>query len=71
MSIADWLQGRGLERYKAAFARSTSDGELLPNLTADDPRDPGVTSVGHRRRLPEAIVVLKDNATPSQLDDRR
>jgi class 3 adenylate cyclase len=41
----------------------------LPNLTADDLKDLGVSSVGHRRRLLEAIAALRDNATSPQADD--
>jgi hypothetical protein len=35
----------------------------LPNLTADDLKDLGVTSVEHRRRLLEAITALRLKGT--------
>jgi class 3 adenylate cyclase len=59
MNVADWLRTLGLERYEAAFRENDVDPELLPNLTADDLKDLGVTSVGHRRRLLEAIAALR------------
>ena len=33
----------------------------MPNLTADDLKDLGITSVGHRRQLLEAIATLRPN----------
>jgi predicted ATPase/class 3 adenylate cyclase len=63
MDIADWLHGLGLEQYAPAFAQNHIRPELLPSLTAEDLKDLGVTSVGHRRRLLEAIAALR--APPS------
>ena len=40
--------------------------KLLPTLTADDLKDLGVTSVGHRRRLLEAIAALRPEGTPAE-----
>ena len=45
-------------RRHSATTRSTS--RLLPNLTAEDLKDLGVTTVGHRRRLLEAIAALRE-----------
>jgi hypothetical protein len=56
MDIAAWLRGLGLDRYEAAFRENEIDWALLPKLTADDLKDLGVTLVGHRRRLLEAIA---------------
>jgi hypothetical protein len=71
MDVADWLRALGLERYEAAFRENDVDAELLPNLTADDLKDLGVTSVGHRRHLLEAIAALRlkvrAEADPNQL----
>ena len=52
MDVADWLRALGLERYEAAFRENAVDAELLPNLTADDLKDLGVASIGHRRQSP-------------------
>ena len=58
MDIAEWLQDLGLERYAPAFRDNDVDGEVLPELTADDLISIGVTSVGHRRELLAAIAAL-------------
>src|SRR6202165_5592971 len=58
MDVAAWLQGLGLERYVLAFRDNDVDGEVLPELTADDLISIGVTSVGHRRKLLGAIAAL-------------
>jgi predicted ATPase/class 3 adenylate cyclase len=65
VDLADWLRALGLGRYEAAFRENDVDAELLPNLTADDLRDLGITSVGHRRRILEAIAALRLEATPA------
>ena len=58
MDIAAWLSGLGLEQYAPAFRDNDVDGEVLPELTADDLINIGVTSVGHRRKLLAAIAAL-------------
>src|ERR1700758_2166433 len=56
MDIAAWLRGLGLEQYAPAFRDNDVDGEVLPELTAEDLISIGVTSVGHRRKLLAAIA---------------
>ena len=58
MDIEAWLQGLGLERYITAFRDNEINWAVLPKLTADDLKDIGVTAVGHRRMLLEAIAAL-------------
>ena len=58
MDVGDWLRGLGLERYAQAFRDNEIDAGVLPNLTADDLKDLGVTIVGHRRRLLDALAAL-------------
>src|SRR6266852_1082169 len=58
MDVAAWLSGLGLEQYAPAFRDNDVDGEVLPELTADDLISIGVTSVGHRRKLLAAIAAL-------------
>jgi hypothetical protein len=65
MDVADWLRALGLERYEAGFRTNDVDAELLPNLSADDLKEIGVTSFGHRRRLLEAIAALRLEGTPA------
>ena len=50
MDLWDWLRSLGLERYEAAIRENEIDDTVLPNLTAEDLRDLGVSIVGHRRR---------------------
>ena len=56
MDIAEWLGGLGLGQYEAAFRDNDIYVELLPSLTADDLRDLGIASVGHRRRILDAAA---------------
>gem|GEM_PF-6018818 len=57
--VGDWLEGLGLGRYAAAFRENEIDPDVLPRLTLDDLRDLGVTVIGHRRRLLDAIAALE------------
>ena len=59
MDLAVWLRSLGLERYEAAFRENGVDETVLPKLTAEDVKDLGVTAVGHRRKLLEAIADLR------------
>src|SRR6516225_6267636 len=59
MDVAVWLRGLGLERYATAFRDNDVDAEVLPSLTADDLIALGVTSVGHRRKLLDAVAALR------------
>jgi class 3 adenylate cyclase/predicted ATPase len=65
VDIAVWLRGLGLEQYAPAFHENDIDGEVLHRLTGEDLRELGVTSIGHRRRLLDAIVALGGEATAS------
>src|ERR1700719_1430595 len=60
MNVAKWLRDLGLEQYAPAFRDNDIDGKVLRRLTGDDLRDLGVTSIGHRRRLLDAIATLGD-----------
>ena len=59
MDISAWLRSLGLERYGQAFQENAIDEASLPKLTAEDLRDLGVTAVGHRRILLDAIAALR------------
>jgi class 3 adenylate cyclase len=61
VDIAAWLRGLGLEQYEVAFHANEIDASVLPRLTAEDLKDLGVTLVGHRRRLLDAIAALSDD----------
>jgi len=58
VDILAWLRELGLERYEQAFRENEIAADILPKLTADDLKDIGVTIVGHRRKLLEAIAAL-------------
>jgi SAM domain (Sterile alpha motif) len=59
VDVGEWLKSLGLEQYEAAFRENAVDSKLLPRLTADDLKELGVTSLGHRRRLLNAIAALR------------
>src|SRR5436190_7076558 len=63
--LGGWLRGLGLEQYETAFRENEIDDTVLPNLTADGLKDLGVGPVGHRRRLLDAIAVLRAEASPA------
>jgi class 3 adenylate cyclase len=62
MDVGDWLRKLELEQYEPAFRANEIDERILPSLTAEDLRDLGVTLVGHRRRLLDAIAALGTKA---------
>jgi len=62
LDIAGWLRGIGLEQYAAAFAEHDVDHSVLPSLTGEDLKEIGVATVGHRRKLLEAIASLRTEA---------
>jgi class 3 adenylate cyclase len=68
MDIAAWLHELGLERYEQAFRENEIDAEILPKLTAEDLRDIGVTIVGHRRKILDAIATLAEPASTPQAE---
>jgi hypothetical protein len=63
MDVGGWLRSLGLERYEAGFRENDIDETILPNLTHETLRDLGVTSVGHRLKLLDAIAALRGNAS--------
>src|SRR5436305_14814079 len=58
MDVGSWLRDLGLGQYEQAFRDNDIDAGLLPTLTADDLREIGVGSLGHRKRLLAAIAAL-------------
>ena len=59
MDVAGWLRQLGLERYEPTFRENDISAAVLPSLTAEDLKDLGVASVGHRRQLLEAIAAMR------------
>ena len=62
MDVGAWLRGLGLGQYEQAFRDNDIDAEVLPELTADDLSELGVASLGHRKRLLDAIAALRAGA---------
>ena len=71
MDLRDWLRRLGLDQYEAAFRKNEIDEAILPKLTAEDLKDLGVSIVGHRRKLLEAIAALRtdEGGKPSSIDE--
>src|SRR5262249_18666674 len=56
-------RGLGLGKYEAAFRENDIDETVLPGLTHETLKELGVSSVGHRVKLLDAIAALGSNAT--------
>jgi class 3 adenylate cyclase/predicted ATPase len=63
MDVGGWLRSLGLEQYEAAFRENEIDETVLPDLTAEDLKELGVTALGHRRKLLAAIAALRGDAS--------
>jgi class 3 adenylate cyclase len=63
VDIAAWLHSLGMQQYEEAFRDNAIDAAVLPELTADDLKDLGVSLVGHRRKLLAAIAALRADGT--------
>jgi class 3 adenylate cyclase len=59
IDVGGWLRGLGLGQYEAAFRENNIDDAVLPSLTAEDLKDLGIGTVGHRRKLLDAIALLR------------
>ena len=68
MDIEAWLRGLGLEQYVTAFRENNVEADVLLRLTAEDLKDIGVRSVGHRRKLLEATAELRSRSLPSSVE---
>jgi class 3 adenylate cyclase len=62
MDVVVWLRSLGLEEYEAAFRDNKINERVLPSLTAEDLKELGVTALGHRRILIDAIAALRADA---------
>ena len=58
MDVAAWLRGLGLDQYAQLFSDNDIDYEILCGMTAEDLKELGISSFGHRRRLLNAITAL-------------
>jgi class 3 adenylate cyclase/tetratricopeptide (TPR) repeat protein len=62
MDVVVWLRSLGLEEYEAAFRDNKINERVLPSLTAEDLKELGVTALGHRRILLDAIATLRSDS---------
>jgi SAM domain (Sterile alpha motif) len=70
MDVVVWLRSLGLGKYEAAFRENDIDATVLPNLTAEDLKELGIASLGHRRKLLDAIAALRnDGSAPGPSSD--
>src|ERR1700677_1917843 len=56
--IAGWLEKLGLGQYASRFAENDINFTILSDLTDQDLKELGVSSLGHRRQLLRAIAEL-------------
>ncbi len=66
MDVTEWLRSLGLEQYAPTFAQNHIGPELLPTLSAEDLKELGIASFGHRRAMLAAIAGLR--TTPAAAD---
>src|SRR6476659_7031368 len=83
MDITVWLRSLGLGKYEAAFRENDIDETVLPGLTHETLKELGVTTVGHRLKLLDAVAALRAatpvaiarpaaiDASPADIADRR
>src|SRR5262249_51576964 len=61
MDIVVWLRSLGLGKYEAAFRENEIDETVLPSLTDEHLKELGVTALGHRVKLLDAIAALRSD----------
>ena len=65
MDVVVWLRSLGLGQYEAAFRDNEIDETVLPRLTQENLKELGVTALGHRLKLLDAIAALRADANAS------
>ena len=59
MDVVVWLRSLGLGKYEAVFRENEIDETVLPSLTEEHLKQLGVTALGHRVKLLDAIAALR------------
>src|SRR5215471_12478276 len=59
MDLVVWLRSLGLGKYEAAFRENEIDETVLRSLTDEHLKQLGVTALGHRLKLLDAIAALR------------
>ena len=62
MDIVVWLRSLGLGQCEAAFRENDIDETVLSGLTHENLKELGVTSLGHRLKLLDAVAALRADA---------
>ena len=70
MDVGGWLRSLGLGKYEAAFRENEIDETVIPSLTHETLKELGVTAVGHRLKLLDAIAALRADGGASGLASR-
>ena len=65
--IADWLEKLGLGQYAHGFAENDINFTILADLSDQDLKELGVSSLGHRRQLLRATAELNIQTSPPKL----
>jgi hypothetical protein len=63
MDVVVWLRSLGLGKYEAVFRENEIDETVLQSLTHETLKELGVTAVGHRLKLLDAIAALRGSET--------
>jgi hypothetical protein len=71
MDIVVWLRGFG--KYEAAFRENEIDQTVLPSLTEEHLKQLGISALGHRLKLLDAIAALGSEGAGKSpaFDDRK
>jgi class 3 adenylate cyclase/predicted ATPase len=67
MDVGGWLRGLGLGQYETNFRDNKINAHLLPRLTNDDLKDIGVSALGDRLQLLDAIAALAGAKPPADV----
>jgi class 3 adenylate cyclase/predicted ATPase len=63
--LTEWLGRCGLGQYAQTFAENNIEYSVLPDLTENDLKKLGVSSLGHRKKLLRAIEALTTARQPT------
>lgn len=70
-SITGWLNDLGLVKYADHFAQADVDLDLLQHLNDSDLKELGITSLGHRRKILNALTGKTARKVDPQQAERR
>jgi SAM domain (Sterile alpha motif) len=59
MDVVVWLRSLGLGKYETIFRENEIDETVLQSLTEEHLKQLGVTALGHRVKLLDAIAALR------------